>query len=111
MRELAEKSDVVIVGVVNVRQVELVTNAALSGTPVVAVVLGSPYLAQQVPEAQVVMATYSFRETATSAAAAALFGEQGTPGKLPVSLGRIPFGFGLDPVGERRAAADAAGQR
>ncbi len=111
VRELAEHSDLVIVGVENARQVELVTNAALAGTPVVAVVLGSPYLAQQVSEAKVVMATYSFRDTATQAAAAALFGEHGTPGRLPVSLGRIPFGFGLDPVGSKQAAGGAPGQR
>ncbi|MFT3709496.1 MAG: beta-N-acetylhexosaminidase [Archangium sp.] len=98
-RALAASADLVVVGVVNSRQLELVTNAALSGKPVVAVVMGAPYLASQVHEARVVLATYSYRDTATEAAAAALLGEKGTPGKLPVSLPRLPFGHGLNPVG------------
>jgi len=53
----------------------------------------------------VVLATYSYREASTEAAAAALVGEKGTPGRLPVRLAKHPFGHGLDPVGTRRAAA------
>jgi beta-N-acetylhexosaminidase len=101
--DLARGADVVLVGVVNSRQLDLVTMAQLSGKPVVVVVMGLPYLGAQVPQANAVMAVYSFRESATEAAAAALFGEQGTPGKLPVALPRYPFGFGLDPVGQRGA--------
>ncbi|MBL8911456.1 MAG: glycoside hydrolase family 3 protein, partial [Archangium sp.] len=108
-RALADGADLVVVGVVNSRQLELVTNAALSGKPVVAVVLGAPYLAGQVHEAKVVLATYSYRDAATEAAAAALMGEKGTPGKLPVALPRLPFGHGLDPVGHVAAATPAAG--
>jgi beta-N-acetylhexosaminidase len=107
-RALAASADVVVVGVVNSRQLELVTNAALSGKPVIAVVLGAPYLAGQVHEAKVVLATYSYRDAATEAAAGALFGERGTPGKLPVSLPRLPFGHGLDPVGDAAQVAAAA---
>ena len=95
-RQVAQTSDVVVVGVVNSRQVELAVNAALVGRPVIAVVLGAPYLAAQLDQARVVLATYSYRESATEAAAAALFGEAGTPGRLPVSLPRFPFGYGLD---------------
>lgn len=95
-RALASRADVVVVGVSNSRQLELVTNAALSGTPVIAVVLGAPYLAGQAHQAKVVLATYSVREEATEAAAAALAGEQGTPGKLPVTLPRLKFGYGLN---------------
>ncbi|MFZ5446089.1 MAG: beta-N-acetylhexosaminidase [Myxococcota bacterium] len=102
-RALAEQADVVVVGVVNSRQLELVTNAALAGKPVIAVVLGAPYLAAQAHEAKVVLATYSYRDAATEAAAAALLGETGTPGRLPVTLPSMPFGFGLDPVGRRFA--------
>lgn len=98
-RALAQGADVVVVGVANSRQLELVTNAALAGKPVIAVVLGAPYLAAQAHEAKVVLATYSYREAATEAAAAALAGEQGTPGKLPVSLPRLKFGFGIDTAG------------
>ncbi len=111
-RRLAEAADVVVIGVINARQLELVTMAALTGKPVVAVVMGVPYLGAQMPQAATVMAIYSYRETATEAAAAALFGEAGTPGKLPVSLQRMPFGFGINPVGEKRAArGDAKGNR
>jgi beta-N-acetylhexosaminidase len=95
-RELALRSDVVVVGLINSRQLELVTMAAAAGRPVVVVAMGLPYFAEHVPEARAVLATYSYRPSAAAAAAAALFGEQGTPGKLPVSLSRFPFGHGLD---------------
>lgn len=104
-RDLAAKADVVVVGAVNSRQLELASIAALSGKPVVLVVLGAPYLAAQAHHARVVLATYSYREASTDAAAAALLGEKGTPGRLPVRLPKHPFGHGLDPVGTRRAAA------
>jgi beta-N-acetylhexosaminidase len=103
-RTLAEGAEVVVVGVVNSRQLELVTIAALTGKPVIVVVLGAPYLASQLhAEAKVVLATYSYREAATEAVAAALMGERGTPGRLPVTLSTLPFGHGLDPVGRRVA--------
>ncbi len=108
MREvarLAASADVVVVGVLNQRQVELVDTAAQAGKPVVAVVFGSPYLAAQLARATTVMAAYSYRESMTEAAVAALFGERPTPGRLPVKAGRFPFGSGLDPVGARATAA------
>lgn len=94
--EAVKGADLVVVGVVNARQVELAVNASLQGVPVVAVVMGLPYLASQLPQAKAVVLTYSYRDTAAEAAAAALFGEQGTPGRLPVALPRMPFGSGLD---------------
>ncbi len=102
-RALANKVDVVVVALVNSRQVELFTIAALTGKPVVVVVLGAPYLATATPTAKTVLQLYSYRSNATEAAAAALLGEQGTPGRLPVKLPGAPFGSHLDPVGERRA--------
>lgn len=102
-RALAQRVDVVVVGVANSRQLELVTNAALAGRPVVAVVLGAPYLATQAHLAKAIVAVYSARPEAADAAAAALAGEQGTPGRLPVALGKWPYGFGLDVGGERLA--------
>lgn len=108
-RALAARSEVVVVGVVNSRQLELVTIAALTGRPVLVVVMGAPYLAAQVHEAGTsVMLVYSYRPEATAAAAAALLGEEGTPGRLPVALPGAPFGFGLDPVGSRSAARPRA---
>jgi beta-N-acetylhexosaminidase len=106
-RALAAGADVVVVAVTNSRQLELVTNASLSGRPVITVVLGAPYLAAQAHESKVVLATYSYREAATEAAAAAIAGEKGTPGKLPVALPQLPFGHGLDPVGRRLASKPA----
>lgn len=106
-KKLAEGADVTVVGVVSTRQLELVTMAALTGKPVVVVVMGLPYLGAQMPDATTVMAVYSYRESATEAAAAAIFGEHGTPGKLPVTLQRMPFGFGLNPVGEQAARPGA----
>ncbi|HZH02182.1 MAG TPA: glycoside hydrolase family 3 C-terminal domain-containing protein, partial [Myxococcaceae bacterium] len=99
-REVARNSDLVVVGVFNSRQLELVRAAASSGKPVTVVSMGLPYLVEQVPEAKAVLALYSFRRSSAEAGVAALFGEQGTPGKLPVSLKQFPFGHGLNPVGE-----------
>lgn len=106
-RELALKSDVVIVGVINSRQLELVTMAAAARRPVIVVSMGLPYLVERVPEAKAVLAVYSYRSSATEAAVASIFGEQGTPGKLPVSLYRYPFGHGLQLQAEREAPPSA----
>lgn len=95
-RELAAAADVVVVGIINSRQLELVTLAASAGKPVVAVAMGLPYLGERVSEAKAVLAVYSYRESSAQAAAAALFGEAGTPGRLPVRLGRYPSGHGLE---------------
>ncbi len=102
-RELALASDVVIVGVINSRQLDLVTMAAAARRPVIVVSMGLPYLVERVPEAKAVLAVYSYRSSATAAAVASIFGEQGTPGKLPVSLFRYPFGHGLQLQAELRA--------
>ncbi|WP_309890176.1 glycoside hydrolase family 3 protein [Archangium sp.] len=95
-RRLALGADVVVVGVVNSRQLELVTLAAATGRPVLVVSMGLPYLAELADEARAVLAIYSYQPAATEAAAAALFGEIGTPGRLPVELNRLAFGHGLD---------------
>jgi len=106
-RELALSADVVVVGVINSRQLDLVTMAAAARRPVVVVSMGLPYLVERVPEAKAVLAVYSYRSSATEAAAASIFGEQGTPGKLPVSLSRYPFGHGLQLQAAREPAAPA----
>jgi beta-N-acetylhexosaminidase len=103
-RALAMRADVVVVGVVNSRQLELVTIAALTGRPVMVVVMGAPYLVSQMHETgPTVVVVYSYRPAATAAAAGALLGEHGTPGRLPVALPGAPLGFGLDPLGSRSA--------
>jgi beta-N-acetylhexosaminidase len=88
-----------VVAVMNSRQLELVTMAAATDRPVVVVTMGLPYLAEQVTEAKAVLVLYTYRASSAEAAVASLFGEQGTPGHLPVSLPHYPFGHGLDPVG------------
>ncbi|WP_233262178.1 beta-N-acetylhexosaminidase [Vitiosangium sp. GDMCC 1.1324] len=104
-RRLALNSDVVVVGLISSRQLELVTMAAATGRPVLVVSMGLPYLAEQADEARAVLAVYSYQPAATEAAAAALFGEIGTPGRLPVGLSRLAFGHGLDaPRREERSA-------
>lgn len=104
-RKAALKADVVVVGMINSRQAELVTMAAATGKPVVVVSMGLPYLVEMVDEARAVLAVYSYQPASTSAAAAALFGEIGTPGRLPVHLRMFSFGHGLDPVGQKQAEA------
>ncbi|MCU0696963.1 MAG: beta-N-acetylhexosaminidase [Myxococcaceae bacterium] len=93
---LAQQSDVVVVGVVNAQQLELVTVAGLTGKPVVVVVMGAPYLGTQVPGASAVLSVYSYRDSMAEAAARALTGSLAPAGRLPVAMPRMPFGFGLD---------------
>ena len=73
--------------------------------------MGLPYLAEQADEARAVLAVYSYQPAATEAAAAALFGEIGTPGRLPVELNRLAFGHGLDAPRREQAAAPTAHPR
>jgi beta-N-acetylhexosaminidase len=110
-RRLALASDVVVVGMINSRQLELVTLAAATGRPVLVVSMGLPYLAEQADEARAVLAVYSHQPAATEAAAAALFGEIGTPGRLPVEVGRLASGHGLDSPGPGRTARSERGAR
>lgn len=107
-RELALRADVVVVGLINSRQLELVTMAAAAGKPVIAVTMGLPYLAELVPEAKAVLAVYSYRPSAAIAAAAAIFGAEDTPGQLPVALQHFPFGFSLKLKPEPRLPSVAA---
>jgi beta-N-acetylhexosaminidase len=95
VRALAARVDTTVVGVTNSRHLELVQAAATAGKRVAVVVQGLPYLAEQVPLAGTVLAVYSYRPSAARAAANALAGVAGTPGRLPVGLSRTPRGFGL----------------
>ncbi len=107
VKTLADGADVVVIGVVNSHQVELATVAQLSGKPVIAVVMGAPYLGSQLQSA-VVMTVYSYRESTSEAAARALVGELRPSGRLPVALPKMPFGFGLDVNGRRLPEAAQA---
>jgi beta-glucosidase-like glycosyl hydrolase/CubicO group peptidase (beta-lactamase class C family) len=67
-----------------------------SGTPLVIVSFGSPYVLRQVPEAAVYVCAYGWPETSQRAAVAALLGEHEVGGKLPVTLpGLARYGDGL----------------
>lgn len=105
--ELAKDADIVVVGMINSKQLELVTMASIAGKPVVVVSMGLPYLAEQANEARAVMALYSYRPSMTEAAAAALFGETDTPGRLPVTLKSMPFGHGIS----KKTAGAVLGQQ
>lgn len=101
VKALADRSDVVVIGVVNSHQIELATVAQLSGKPVVVVVMGAPYLGAQLPTASAVLTVYSYRESMAEAAVRALVGELAPTGRLPVAMPKMPFGFGLDVNGRR----------
>ncbi len=59
-------------------------------------VLGNPYVAKDLPDADVCLCTYSDCDDSTAAAVEAVFGEFAPSGKLPVTLSeKYPFGFGL----------------
>jgi beta-N-acetylhexosaminidase len=94
---LSERADVALVTVHNSRHLDLVVNAKLKAKKVIAVILGLPYLAAMVPEADVVMVAYSYRAASLRAVADMLAGRLEPVGKLPVQLQRMPFGFGLHP--------------
>jgi len=71
--------------------------------------MGLPYLVEQVKDARAVLAVYSYQDSSAEAAAAALFGEIGTPGRLPVTLSKkLPWGYGLDAVGKQHAGSGGA---
>ncbi len=107
-RQVALESDVVVVGVINSRQLDLVKAASATGKPVLVVSMGLPYLVEQMNDARAVLAVYSYQDASADAAAAALFGEQGTPGRLPVTLSKqLPWGYGLDALGRRLADGSA----
>jgi beta-N-acetylhexosaminidase len=64
--------------------------------PLVALVLGSPYVASLFPGADVLLCTYGDSEPLVEAAAEALCGEIPIRGKLPISIeGAFTFGSGI----------------
>lgn len=82
-------------------------NARLArGAKVVHVGFGSPYVLTALPRATALVAAYDYAPRAQRAAAAALFGEIGVSGRLPVSLSReYPLGRGF-PFEPRRMQLD-----
>jgi beta-N-acetylhexosaminidase len=74
---------------------------AETGTPVVAVSFGSPYLADALPAVPAFVLAWGGAEVSQRAAAQALLGRAPITGRLPVTLAGAPRGTGL-----RRAACE-----
>lgn len=64
---------------------------------------GSPYTALALEKMPSVLVAYEVGDVAETAVARALMGEAPIGGRLPVTLGKFPFGHGLT-----RTAASAA---
>lgn len=91
--------DCILLGTLNAftqpDQAEMVKAILATGIPTVAAALRLPYDLSAFPQAPVYMCTYSLLEPSMRALAAALFGQTGFPGRLPVSIPRIAqAGFG-----------------
>jgi len=75
---------------------QTVRDLASSGKPLAVVSFGSPYFLSEFPEVACYACAYRHSPEAQSAAAAAVLGEAGFRGRLPVSLpGLFPRGHGL----------------
>ena len=78
------------------RLLPFIKRAGAAGVPTVVVLFGSPYLAAQFPNADVLMCMYGDTEPQIEAAVEALFGEIAIGGKLPVAIpGSFAAGAGL----------------
>jgi beta-N-acetylhexosaminidase len=92
--------DTIIAGTLNAfsqpQQAEMVKAILATGIPTVVAALRLPYDLAAFPQASTFVATYSLLEPSMRALAAALFGQAGFPGRLPVSIPEIATaGFGL----------------
>lgn len=91
VRDRAGDWDAVVVGTISAApaspQADLVTALLATGRPVVTVALRTPWDLAAYPGARTHVATYSILRESMDALAAALFGQTGFPGRLPVDLG------------------------
>jgi len=91
--------DCAIVGTLNAysqpEQAEMVHSILSTGIPTVVAALRLPYDLAAFPQAPTFVATYSLLEPSMRSLAAALFGQAGFPGRLPVTIpGIAQAGFG-----------------
>jgi beta-N-acetylhexosaminidase len=96
--DAAGAHDLVVVGTVTATagQVALVEALFATGKPVVTVALRTPFDLSLYPAASTHVCTYSSHQPSMKALAAALFGETGFPGRLPVAIPNLyPTGHGL----------------
>ena len=83
----AETAKVIIAGIVNHRQAELIHQLGTkTGAPIVVAAFGSPYALQRCPEVSASLAAYDGRYESVLAAVKVMVGESGAPGKLPIRL-------------------------
>jgi beta-N-acetylhexosaminidase len=91
IRDRAGEWDAIVVGTLSARpgspQSDLVEALLGTGRPVVTVALRTPWDLAAYPAAGTHVATYSILGESMDALAAALFGQAGFPGRLPVRLG------------------------
>jgi beta-N-acetylhexosaminidase len=100
----AQASELVVVSTFNAwtpgaSQVELVNRLIATGKPVIVAAVGTPYDVAYLPAAQTFITGYSYQPPSLEAMVEAMFGEVGTPGKLPVTvtqpgLSRVLYPFG-----------------
>ena len=82
-----ENADVVIAGITNDKQAELVQRISIAATtPVIVIALGSPYTLRGCPAASASLAAYDIHNASVSAAVDVILGAQEPQGKLPIQL-------------------------
>ena len=82
-----ENADMVIAGIINDEQAELVQQIGLgTTTPVIVIALGSPYTLRGCPDVSASLAAYDLHKASVSAAVEVIVGAQAAQGKLPVRL-------------------------
>jgi len=87
------------VGLTDAQQALLRTLAQHQG-PFVFALFGSPYLLNHVPELPSYALAYEFYPGAELAMVRAIFGEIPFLGKLPVTVGKFPAGYGLERIAQ-----------
>jgi beta-N-acetylhexosaminidase len=83
----AETVNVVIAGISNHRQAELIYQLGTkTKTPIIVAAFGSPYSLQRCPNVSVSLAAYDAHYESVLAAVKVMVGESDAPGKLPIQL-------------------------
>ena len=83
----AETVNVVIAGISNHRQAELIYQfGTKTETPIIVAAFGSPYSLQRCPNVSVSLAAYDAHYESVLAAVKVMVGESDAPGKLPIQL-------------------------
>ncbi len=83
----AESADVVIAGISNHRQAELIHHLSTkTGTPIIVAAFGSPYSLRRCQEVSASLAAYDAHYESVLAAVKVMVGESSAPGKLPIQL-------------------------